>query len=88
MNMYIDLINNFKGIECTFIEMESAFSEKTGDDVLNNISVNRILENKSISFKLGTDDNFEEYLNVQFEIIKQTENPLDTLIKIYNVEII
>lgn len=88
MKRFEELIREFKNVECTFLEMENAFSSKTGHDVLNTISINNLLENKSVSFKLDTDDNIDEYLNVEFEIIKKEENLLETLIKVTGIDIV
>lgn len=85
MKRFKNLINKFKDNECTFLKMECAFSEATGDEVLNDISINELLENQSVSFCIDTIN----YLNVEFEIVEENkEEPLETIIKITDISII
>lgn len=72
------------GSEMDFIELDNHLSESTGDNVLDNISVDELLENKSVSYKLT--DSWS--INIKFDIIDLWEDKLNSIIKITNIELI
>jgi len=85
MKRFENLVSEFKGNECTFLKMVDAFEDATGDEVLNGIWIEDLLENESISFCIDTIN----YLNVEFEIVENNDNePLETIIKITDISII
>lgn len=86
---YDEFINQWKNIECSFLKMECAFAEKTEDEVLNNIDVKELLDNGSTSFQIEDEDNVDNYINVDFDVIKfNKDEPLESIIKITNIDYI
>ncbi|WP_143316851.1 hypothetical protein [Clostridium sp. HBUAS56017] len=91
-NKLKELMEEYKGEECTFLKMECAFSEETGHDPLDNLGVDELLEDGIISFDLGQIDNeanVDYILNVEFDVIEENKaNPLETVIKITDIDIV
>lgn len=58
------------------------------DDVLNNVDEKALLDNGSVSFLVNTSGGVETNLNVEFDIVEENEIPLDTVVKVTNVEFI
>lgn len=85
MKRFENLINKFKNNKFTFLKMVDAFEDATGDEVLNYIWIEELLENESVSFCIDTIN----YLNVEFEIVEENkEEPLENIIRITDISII
>lgn len=71
-----------------FPELEVGETVTINDLWDGNGEIENVLDSKSYSYNIATEDNDDAYVNYEFEVLEEKENPLETVIKVTSIDLI